>query len=139
MAKQTHPATRRTFMLQAAAALPALAALESGLVVGKETETRAPAQVRPDWFKDKLEDRLDDAEAAGRIMKRDRSAGEQEFQRLLADHPREGAIYLVRGRAYEALGLKDLATDDYRHAVELCPDGDLFKEGARCALLRVTS
>jgi hypothetical protein len=101
-------------------------------------KVEAHQQARPDWFKDNWEDPMDDAEAAGRLMQRDRRAGEREFQRLLADHhPGTGSLYLVRGRAYETLGLKELAANDYRRALELLPEGDLFRDGALRALARV--
>ncbi len=44
LAKQTHPGTRRTFMLEAAAILPALAVAEKSLAAGKEAEARQPAK-----------------------------------------------------------------------------------------------
>jgi hypothetical protein len=100
-------------------------------------QVEAHQQARPGAFKDNWEDQMDDAEAAGRIMQRDRSAGEREFQRLLADHPCTGPFYLVRGRAYETLGVKELAANDYRRALELLPEGDLFRDGALRALARV--
>jgi Flp pilus assembly protein TadD len=100
-----------------------------------KVEARRKAQ--PDAFQDNWEDQMEDAEAAGRIMQKDRSAGERDFQRLLADHPDTGSLYLVRGRAYESLGLKDLAANNYRRALELLLEGDLFREGALRALARV--
>jgi LmbE family N-acetylglucosaminyl deacetylase len=46
MAKQTHSATRRAFLLEAAVALPALAAAEKGLAAAKEAKPK-PAEQRP--------------------------------------------------------------------------------------------
>jgi hypothetical protein len=52
-------------------------------------------------------------------MLEDRAAGEREFNGLLvgnADNPDKPRIYVVRGQAYEAIGEKTLAADNYRTA-----------------------
>src|SRR5215471_15174545 len=46
MAKQTHSATRRAFLLEAAVALPVMAAAEQGLAAAKEAKPK-PAEQRP--------------------------------------------------------------------------------------------
>jgi hypothetical protein len=96
-------------------------------------------RVKPNAFQDNWEDLADDAEAAGRILLRNRAAGEQELQRLLADHSEDGRLYLIRGRAYEALGEKGHAAADFRKALEFCPEGDLFRDAALRALARVAN
>jgi hypothetical protein len=66
-------------------------------------------RVRPDWFKETWMELMDDADDAGRTLQRDRAAGEQEFNGLLAanaDNPDNPRIYFVRGQAYEAIGQK---------------------------------
>jgi hypothetical protein len=94
-------------------------------------------RVRPDWFQDGWSEMMDDADSARKTMLSDRAAGEREFQRLLVAYPDEGDLYFMRGRAYEAIGEKGLATDDYRRAEGLLPPGDLVTEGIRRALARV--
>ena len=84
---------------------------------------------------------LDDADDAGRTMQRDRAAGERKFNCLLAanaDIPDKPRIYVVRGQAYEAIGEKALAADDYRTAERLLHPEDLMTTGVRRALSRVT-
>jgi hypothetical protein len=71
-----------------------------------------------------------DADAAKRAMVRDRAAGEREFDRLLAAHPRDGMIYFKRGEAFEELGEAERAAADYRRAEELFPMED-WKTRAR--------
>jgi tetratricopeptide (TPR) repeat protein len=95
-------------------------------------------RLKPNAFRDNWEDLADDAEAAGRILLRDRAAGEQEFQRILADDPENGTLYLIRGRVYETLGERAPAADDYRKALEFFPEGDLFRDRVLRALARVT-
>jgi Flp pilus assembly protein TadD len=96
-------------------------------------------RVKPNAFRDNWEDLADDAEATGRILLRDRAAGEREFQRLLADHPEDGTLYLIRGRAYEAIGEKAQASADYHRALVLFPEGDLFRDTVLRALGRMTN
>ena len=74
-------------------------------------------RVRPDWFQETWMELIDDAGDAGRTLRRDRVAGEREFNALLAvnaENPDKPRIYFVRGQAYEALGEKSLAAEDYR-------------------------
>jgi len=71
-----------------------------------------------------------DAEAAKRSMLRDRTAGEREFDRLLAAHPKDGMVYFKRGEAFEALGEPGRAAADYRQAEGLFPVAD-WKSRAR--------
>lgn len=103
-------------------------------------KVEARRRVRPDSFKETWMELMDDADDAGRTMLRDRAAGEREFTGLLAanaDNPDRPRIYVVRGQAYEALGEKLLAADDYRKAAELLHPEDLMIEGVRHALSRV--
>jgi hypothetical protein len=98
-------------------------------------------RVRPDWFKETWMELMDDADDAGRTMLRDRAAGEREFNGLLAanaDNPDKPRIYVVRGRAYEAIGEKGLAADDYRTAIGMLHPEDLMIDGVRRDLSRVT-
>jgi hypothetical protein len=98
-------------------------------------------RVRPDWFNETWMELMDDADDAGRTMRKDRAAGEREFNRLLvanADNPDRPRIYVVRGRAYEAIGEKGLAAADYRIAIGLLHPEDLMIDGVRRALSRVT-
>jgi tetratricopeptide (TPR) repeat protein len=71
-----------------------------------------------------------EAEAARQALLRDRAAGEREFDRLLAAHPKDGMIYFKRGEAFEALGEVERAVDDYRRAETLFPMAD-WKTRAR--------
>jgi hypothetical protein len=71
-----------------------------------------------------------EAEAARRAMLRNRAAGEREFDRLLAAHPKGGMIYFKRGEAFEALGEAERAAADYRRAEGLFPIAD-WKSRAR--------
>jgi hypothetical protein len=97
---------------------------------------------RPDWFQETWMELMDDADDARRTMQRDRAAGEREFNDLLAanaENPDKPRIYVLRGQAYEAIGEKSLAADDYRTAERLLPPEDLMIEGVRRALSRVSS
>jgi hypothetical protein len=98
-------------------------------------------RLRPDWFQETWMELMDDADDAGRTMQKDREAGEREFNGLLAanaDNPDKPRIYVVRGQAYEDIGEKSLAADDYRTAERLLHPEDLMLEGVRRALSRVT-
>jgi hypothetical protein len=97
-------------------------------------------RIRSDWFKETWFDVMDDANVAGQTMLRDRAAGEREFSSLLeanADNPDKPRIYAVRGQAYEAIGEKGLAADDYRKAEELWHPEDLMIDDVRRALSRM--
>jgi hypothetical protein len=98
-------------------------------------------RIRPDWFQETWMELQDDADDARRTMQSDRAAGEREFNGLLAanaDNPDKPRIYVVRGQAYEAIGEKNLAANDYRKAMELLHPEDLMIDGLRHALSRVT-
>jgi hypothetical protein len=103
-------------------------------------EEKRDARLRfdPDAFNESWNDLADDAEAAGRTLVRDRKVGEEMFQRLIEKDPGNGFFYFARGRAYESLGETSLAAADYRSAVNLLHEGDLFQVAALRALARVT-
>jgi hypothetical protein len=97
-------------------------------------------RVRPEWFSETTTDLMDDAGDAGRTMQKNRAAGEREFTDLLeakTDNPDKPYIYVVRGQAYEAIGEKGLAADDYRTAERLLHPEDLMIGAVRRALPRV--
>jgi hypothetical protein len=103
-------------------------------------KVEACRRVRPERFEYDENDLMEDADAAALTLLADRAAGEREFERLLTAHPDDGSLYFVRGRAYEALGEKGLAADNYRKADELLPPGeDLVRAAARKGLARVMS
>jgi hypothetical protein len=104
-------------------------------------KVEARQRVRPDAFEETWMEVMDDAEDAGRTMKRDRATGEREFISLLAvnsDNPDKPCIYAVRGKAYAAIGEERLAAADYRTAIQLLHPEDLLVDGVRHALSRVT-
>jgi hypothetical protein len=72
--------------------------------MGFEVAQRAEAERTMGQWRDLMVQ----ADAAKRTMLNDRTAGEQEFENLLAAHARDGMIYFKRGEAYEALGERDL-------------------------------
>jgi tetratricopeptide (TPR) repeat protein len=76
------------------------------------------------------------ADSAKATMAFERVAGEQIFQRLLAQHPRDGMIYFKRGEAYEALGEYEHAVQDFQRAETLFPHPE-WKQRAWDARIRV--
>ncbi len=80
-------------------------------------------------------------EAAGRAklaMMSDRAAGERHFAALLAQNPSDGMVYFKRGEAYEALGERALAQNDFQRALAMFPMAD-WKARAKEAIDRVRS
>ncbi len=72
------------------------------------------------------------------LMLRDRPSGERAFDALIARHPREGLIWLMRGGAHEALGDLGQAAEDYATAVDLLLPGE-WHVVAQSAFERVAS
>jgi hypothetical protein len=76
------------------------------------------------------------SDAAGRLLLRDRELGEAEFDRLLAQYPHDGMLFLKRGEARAAAGDPEAAINDLVTAEHLLP---MFrwKERARAARARL--
>lgn len=79
---------------------------------------------------------MERAEKAKDIMLADRISGETEFQKLLKEYPNDGMVFFKRAEAYEELGERYLAIEDYRRAERLFPIPS-WKERAKEALLRL--
>jgi hypothetical protein len=73
---------------------------------------------------------------ANQRMLLNRSAGAEDFERLLARHPADGMLFLERGEAFEWLKLLDEADADYRQA-EVRLTSPHWKEVARLAQRRI--
>lgn len=78
------------------------------------------------------------AEQAKRALVADRVAGDQVFDGLLEQFPGDGMVYLKRGEAYEAVGDRAAAADDFRKALALLPMAT-WKATAREGLQRVSA
>lgn len=85
------------------------------------------SQARVIWFQ---------AIRANQLLALDRRRGMSEFEVLLGEHPRDGMIYYERGEAWEYLGEKALALDDYQTAAEFLY-AEHWRAVAKVAVARV--
>ena len=69
-------------------------------------------------------------------MMRDGPGGQSAFERLLAEHPDDGILYLMRAEALEATADFGAALADYRRAAVLLP-WEKWKQQARSGAERV--
>jgi tetratricopeptide (TPR) repeat protein len=79
---------------------------------------------------------MSDARSAKMLLLQKRSEGEKRFEELLERHGEDGMIYFIRGEAYESLGERELALNDYRLAEIMFPLPK-YKEQARHAASRI--
>lgn len=78
------------------------------------------------------------AEVAKTELVRDRATGEKAFDSLLKRYPGDGMVFFKRGEAYEEIGAKTFAVQDFGRAIALFPM-PVWKERAREAYERVKS